>query len=174
MYMVDSVSDPDDFGYIASYWRVSLVPYQEFSSMQYEDDSLLEETESLIFSAEGKFAEEVQDEFADIRKDNQLTDIGDFGEGQDFLRTCLEPNLRINTENIYNKWTVVSKQHYNLSTIEKGKNVVKYRYTDRFSNNDERMITFWFRPKNIDKSVSENILLTDISKGENGIKIGVH
>ena len=173
MYMVDSVSDPDDFGYASSYWRVSLVPYQEFSSVQFEDNSLLEETESLIFSAEGKFAEEVKDEFDDIRKDNQLNDIGDFGEGQDFLRECLEPNLRINTENIYNKWTVVSKQHYNLSTIERGKKVVKYRYKDIFSNNNERMITFLFRPKNINNSVSENILLKEISEGENGIKISV-
>ena len=173
MYMVDSVSDPDDFGYAASYWRVSLVPYQEFSSVQFEDDSLLEETESLVFSAEGKFDDEVQDEFDDIRKDSQLNDVGDFGEGQDLLRECLEPNLRINSENIYNKWTVVSKQHYALSTIEKGRRVVKYRYNDSFSDTDERMLTFWFRPKNIDKSVSENILLTEISENENGIKVGV-
>ena len=173
MYMIDSVSDPDDFGYAASYWRVSLVPYQEFSSVQFENDSLLEETESLIFSAEGKFTEEVEDEFADIRKDNQLNDIGDFVEGQDLLRECLEHNLRINTESIYNKWTVVSKQHYDLSTIERGKKVVKYRYKDNFSNNDERMITFWFRPKNMDESVSDNILLTEISEGVNGINIGV-
>ena len=173
MYMIDSVSDPDDFGYAASYWRVSLVPYQEFSSVQFEDNSLLEETESLIFSAEGKFVEEVEDEFADIRKDNQLNDLGDFGEGQDFIRECLEPNLRIDMENIYNKWTVVSKQHYNLSTIERGNKVVKYRYKDSFSNKDERMITFWFRPKNIDNSVSENILLTEINESENGLKVGV-
>ena len=171
--MVDSVSDPDDFGYAASYWRVSLVPYQEFSSVQFEDNSLLEETESLIFSAEGKFGEEVRDEFDDIRKDNQLNDINDFAEGQDFLRTCLEPSLRINAENIYNKWTVISKQHYSLNTVERGRKVVKYRYNDSFSNNDERMFTFWFRPKNVDKSVSENILLTEISEGGNGIKIKV-
>ena len=173
MYMIDSVSDPDDFGYAASYWRVSLVPYQEFSSVQFEDDSLLEDTESLIFSAEGKFGEEIKEEFADVRKDNQLNDVGDFGEGQDFLRTCLEPNLRINTENIYNKWTVVSKQHYALSTVERGKKVVKYRYNDSFTNNDERMITFWFRPKNTDMKVSENILLTEISESKNGIMVRV-
>jgi hypothetical protein len=35
------------------------------------------------------------------------------------------------------------------------------------------MITFWFRPKNVEKSVSENILLTEISESENGIKVGV-
>ena len=173
MYMVDSVSDPDDFGYAASYWRVSLVPYQEFSSVQFEDDSLLEETESLIFSVEGKFGEEVQEEFIDVRKDNQLNDVGNFEEGQDFLRECLEPNLQINKEIIYNKWTVVSKQHYNLSTIERGNSVVKYRYNDSFSDNDERMITFWFRPKNVEKNISENILLTGISESDNGIKVNV-
>lgn len=171
MYMIDSVSDPDDFGYAASYWRVSLVPYQEFSSVQFEDNDLLEETESLIFSAEGKFAEEVKEEFEDIRKDNQLNDMGDFGEGQDFLRECLEPNLRIDTESIYNKWTVVSKQHYNLSTIERGKRVVGYRYKDSFTNVDERMITFWFRPKNMENSVSENILLKEILESDKGIKV---
>ena len=174
MYMVDSVSDPDDFGYASSYWRVSLVPYQEFSSVQFEDNNLLEETESIIFSAEGKFGEEMEDEFADVRKDNQLSDIGDFGEGQDYLRICLEPNLRINTENIYNKWTVVAKQHYSLSTIEKGRKIVKYRYNDSFSNNDERMITFWFRPYNTDKSISENILISEISESDNGIKVSVN
>ena len=173
MYMIDSVSDPDDFGYAASYWRVSLVPYQEFSSVQFEDNNLMEDTESLIFSAEGKFGEEVQEEFEDIRKDNQLNDMGDFAEGQDFLRECLNTNIRINSENIYNKWTVVSKQHYNLSSVESGKKVVGYRYKDRFSNNDERMITFWFRPKNVNNSVSENILLSEISESENGIKVGV-
>ena len=173
MYMVDSVSDPDDFGYAASYWRVSLVPYQEFSSVQFEDDNLMDETESLIFSAEGKFGEEVQDEFDDIRKDNQLNDINDFAEGQDFLRTCLEPSLRINAENIYNKWTVISKQHYSLNTVERGRKVVKYRYNDSFSNNDERMITFLFRPKNVDKSISENILLKEISESEKGIRVSV-
>ena len=173
MYMIDSVSEPDVYMYESTYWRVSLVPYQEFASVQYGDDSLLEDTESLIFSAEGKFGEEVQEEFDDIRKDNQLNDMGDFTEGQDFLRECLEPNLRIVTENIYNKWTVVSKQHYHLSSIERGMKVVKYRYKDSFSNNDERMISFWFRPQIVNKNISENILLNEISEDINGIKVGV-
>ncbi len=173
MYMVDSVSEPDVYMYDSTYWRVSLVPYQEFTSVQFEDNSLLEDTESIIFSSEGKFGEEIQDEFDDIRKDNQLNDIGDFSEGQDFIRECLEPNLRIDTENIYNKWTVVSKQHYRLSTIEKGKKVVRYRYTEGFSNKDERMFSFWFRPHNVNKNISDNILISEISESNKGIKVGV-
>lgn len=173
MYMVDSVSEPDVYMYDSTYWRVSLVPYQEFTSVQFEDNSLLEDTESIIFSSEGKFGEDIQDEFDDIRKDNQLNDIGDFIEGQDFIRECLEPNLRIDTENIYNKWTVVSKQHYRLSTIERGKKVVRYRYNEGFSNKDERMISFWFRPHNVNKNISDNILISEISESNKGIKVGV-
>ena len=72
MYMVDSVSDPDDFGYVASYWRVSLVPYQEMKSVQFDNDNLLDETESLIFSAEKKFEEEVKEEFKQMEGDPQI------------------------------------------------------------------------------------------------------
>ena len=161
MYMVDSVSDPDDFGYVASYWRVSLVPYQEMKSVQFDNDNLLEDTESLIFSAEKKFEEEIKDEFADNRKDNQLNDIGDLAEGQDSLRRILHENVRIVEENIYSDWTVVAKQYYNLSTIDKGDVAVEYKYSG-LSSKDERMISFAFRPTNINNNVSDNIMVESI------------
>ena len=157
MYMVDSVSDPDDFGYVATYWRVSLVPYQEMKSVQFDNDNLMSDTESLIFSAEGKFEEEIKDEFADNRKDNQLNPVGDLAEGQDKLRRILHENVRIVEENLYNDWTVVGKQYYNLSTIDKGDVAVEYHYKG-LSSSDERMFTFAFRPINM-KNVSENIMI---------------
>lgn len=160
MYMVDSVSDPDDFGYTASYWRVSLVPYQEMKSVQFGDNNLLEETESITFSVEGKFEEEMEEEFADNRKDNQLNDMGDLAEGQDFLRRYLHENVRIVEENIYNDWTNIAKQYYNLSTIDKGEVAVEYKYKG-LSSDDERMFTFAFRPSNM-KNVSENIMIDSI------------
>lgn len=167
MYMVDSVSDPDDFGYVASYWRVSLVPYQEMKSVQFDNDNLMEDTESLIFSAEGKFEEEVKEEFADNRKDNQLNDMGDLAEGQDHLRRILHENVRIVEENIYNDWTVVAKQYYNLSTIDRGDVAVEYKYRG-LSSDDERMFTFAFRPTNM-KNVSENVMIDHIDN--NGGKV---
>lgn len=168
MYMVDSVSEPDDFGYQGTYWRVSLVPYQELSSVKFEDNNLLEETESLIFSAEGKFENEINDEIDDIRKDNQLNDIGDWQEGQDFLRRGLDPNIKIREEKIYNEWTVVSKQFYDLSTIEKDLVANEYKYTEGFNSEDERMISFIFRPNNTEKNISGNILIDKISKTKDG------
>jgi len=160
MYMVDSVSDPDDFGYVASYWRVSLVPYQEMSSVQFDNNNLMDDTESLIFSAEGKFEEEMKEEVADNRKDNQLNEVNDLAEGQDGTRRVLHENVRIVEENIYNNWTVVAKQYYNLSTIDKGDVAVEYKYKG-LSSKDERMFTFAFRPINM-KNVSDNIMIDSV------------
>lgn len=160
MYMVDSVSDPDDFGYVASYWRVSLVPYQEMKSVQFGNDNLMEDTESLIFSAEGKFEEEVKEEFADNRKDNQLNDVGMLEQGQDPLRRILHENVRIVEENIYSDWTIIAKQYYNLSTIDKGDVAVEY-WNKGLSSDDERMISFAFRPTNM-KNVSENVMIDSV------------
>ena len=171
MYMVDSVSDPDDFGYVASYWRVSLVPYQEMKSVQFDNDNLMDDTESLIFSAEGKFEEEIKEEFADNRKDNQLNNISDLNEGRDPLRRILHENVRIVEENIYSDWTVIAKQYYNLSTIDKGDIAVEYKEKG-LSSKDERMFTFAFRPTNTD-NVSDYIMLDSIvnDNGKVGLKV---
>ena len=171
MYMVDSVSDPDDFGYVASYWRVSLVPYQEMKSVQFDNDNLMDDTESLIFSAEGKFEEEMKEEIADNRKDNQLNNISDLNEGRDPLRRILHENVRIVEEKIYSDWTVIAKQYYNLSTIDKGDIAVEYKEKG-LSSKDERMFTFAFRPTNTD-NVSDNIMLDSIvnDNGKVGLKV---
>ena len=172
MYMVDSVSEPDDFGYQGTYWRVSLVPYQEMSSLDYDNENLLEDTESIIFSAEGKFKDEIEDEYADIRKDNQYNDTGDWLEGQDGLRRLLNPNMRIVEEKIYNDWTIVARQYYDLSyTVVKKDIANEYSYTTGFSNNDERMISFIFKPKNTTKNVSKPILIDKIQEIKGGIRM---
>ena len=168
MYMVDAVSEADDYGYTGSYWRVSLVPYQELSSLKYENENLLDETESLIFSAEGKFKEEMDDEIMDNRKDNQLNDMGDWQEGQDFLRRYLDPNVRIKKEKIYNDWTLIADSYYDMSTIDKCNRVTEYKYTSGFTSNDERMLSFIFKPTNTTSNISKGIVLQSISKGEHG------
>lgn len=172
MYMVDSVSDPDDFGYVASYWRVSLVPYQEMKSVQFDNDNLLDDTESLIFSAEKKFETEVKEEFDDNRKDNQLNDMNDLYEGQDDLRRILHENVRIVDETIYNNWTSVAKQYYNLSTIDKEDIAVEYNNYKGLSYDDERMFTFAFRPTNL-KNISGNFIITDVIDNEGKVRLKI-
>lgn len=174
MYMVDAVSEPDDFGYVAAYWRVSLVPYQEMSSVKFDSEDLQTDTETLIFSAEGKFEDEFNDEVMDSRKDNQLNDLGDINEGGDHIRRFLDRDMLIKKEKIYNNWTLVGDSYYDLSTGERDKRVVEYKYTTGFSSNDERMFTFYFKPSNPEKSVSDNITIRTLSEGEHGgIKLTV-
>ena len=169
MYMVDSVSDPDDFGYVASYWRVSLVPYQEMKSVQFDNDNLMNDTESLIFSAEGKFEEEMKEEIADNRKDNQLNNVGILEQGQDPLRRVLHENVRIAEENIYSDWTVIAKQYYNLSTIDKEDIAVEY-WNNGLSSDDERMISFAFRPTNM-KNKYESIMIDSVVNNNGKVRL---
>ena len=169
MYMVDSVSDPDDFGYVSSYWRVSLVPYQEMKSVQFDNDNLMNDTESLIFSAEGKFEEEMKEEIADNRKDNQLNNVGILEQGQDPLRRILHENVRIAEENIYSDWTVIAKQYYNLSTIDKEDIAVEY-WNNGLSSDDERMITFAFRPTNM-RNKYESIMIDSVVNNNGKVRL---
>ena len=172
MYRVDSVSEPDDFGYLGTYWRVSLTPYEQMSSVGFADEELKEDTETLIFSAEGKFEEEIKEEYADNRKDNQLNDLGDLSEGQDWLRRKLDVNLRIVEEKVFNDYTMVADRFYDMTTIDKGKVAVEYKYTEGFSSDNQRMVSFLLRPRFTDKNISNNILIKSISdNGEGNIRL---
>lgn len=174
MYRVDSVSEPDDFGYLGTYWRVSLTPYEQMSSVGFADEDLKDDTETLIFSAEGKFEEEVKEEYADNRKDNQLNDLGDLAEGQDFLRRKLNINVRINDEKVFNDYTMVASKYYDMSTVEKGNVIVEYKYTNGFSNNDQRMVSFLLRPRFTDKNISNNILIKSISEHDGKLRLSLN
>lgn len=171
MYRVDSVSEPDDFGYLGTYWRVSLTPYEQMSSVGFSDDSLKEETETLVFSAEGKFADEVADEYADNRKDNQLNSLGDLGEGQDWLRRVLDANLVIKEEKLFNDYTMVADRFYDMTTVGKGSEPVEYRYMGGFTSSDERMVSFIMRPRFTDRNVSDNIQVLSVSDGDGTIRL---
>jgi len=172
MYRVDSVSEPDDFGYLGTYWRVSLTPYEQMSSVGFADEELKNDTETLIFSAEGKFEEEIKEEYADNRKDNQLNDLGDLVEGQDWLRRKLDVNLRIVEEKVFNDYTMIADRFYDMTTIDKGKVAVEYKYTEGFSSDNQRMVSFLLRPRFTDKNISNNILIKSISdNGEGNIRL---
>lgn len=172
MYRVDSVSEPDDFGYLGTYWRVSLTPYEQMSSVGFADEELKNDTETLIFSSEGKFEEEIKEEYADNRKDNQLNDLGDLAEGQDWLRRKLDVNLRIVEEKVFNDYTMIADRFYDMTTIDKGKVAVEYKYTEGFSSDNQRMVSFLLRPRFTDKNISSNILIKSISdNGEGNIRL---
>ena len=164
MYEVDAIAEADDFLYEGSYWRVSLVPYQQRTAVMFpnttEGKNVEAETKALISSAEEKFAEEREDEFEDVRKPNQYNTIGSLCN--DYVRRILDKKLIIKEENVYNQWTIISKYHYELGSLLDAEEGVEYQYKGGWSKTDDRAFTFWVRPKYV-IPIGINVLITSIT-----------
>lgn len=143
MYEINAVSETDDYLYSGAYWRVSLVQYQKKASVKFEDKQIEEEIDTLIFNMD-KFNIEAENEEKDARKPDQYKTIGT--NENDYVRRILDKKLFIGTEPIYNNWTMISKSYYALKSIERGNIAIQYRY-DKGWSDEERMLTFWIRPK---------------------------
>ena len=160
MYEIDAVALSDDFLYSGSYWRVSLVPYQNRTAVMFPDKNIEEERDLIISSVGEKFAEEREVEFQDTRKPNQYNTIGTLAN--DYVRRILDKKLIIKEENVYNNWTIISKYHYNLGSMETGSEAVEYRYNQGFTTADSRSFTFWVRPT-YTNPVGQNVLIQSIT-----------
>ena len=164
MYEVDAIAEADDFMYTGSYWRVSLVTYQQRTNVGFEDtvlgDAAEASTKALVSNVEDKFRVERENEFKDVRKPNEYNTIG--SQANDYVRRALNKKMTITEENVYNQWTIISKYHYSLGTLAKGAIGVKYRYTGGWAETDNRAFTFWFRPQ-YKKPIGKNVLITQIS-----------
>jgi hypothetical protein len=163
MYEVDAIAEADDFMYAGSYWRVSLVPYQKRTAVMFENtiDSKKAEadTDALISNVEDKFRVERENEFRDVRKDNQYKTIGTLAN--DYVRRSLDKRLIIKEENVYNEWTIISKYHYKLSSIKNGDIAMKYQYEGGWQKEEDRAFTFWVRPQFL-KPIGNNVLILSI------------
>ena len=169
MYEVDAIAEADDFMYTGSYWRVSLVTYQQRTNVGYENttEGLAAEvsTEALVSNVEDKFRVERENEFKDVRKPNEYNTIG--SQTNDYVRRTLNKKMTISEENVYNQWTIISKYHYALGTLANKALGVKYRYKSGWTATDNRAFTFWFRPQ-YKKPIGKNVLITNISNN-NGL-----
>jgi hypothetical protein len=164
MYEVDAIAEADDFMYNGSYWRVSLVTYQQRTNVGYENttEGIAAEasTEALVSNVEEKFRVERENEFKDVRKPNEYNTIGT--QANDYVRRSLNKKMSITEENVYNQWTIISKYHYALGTLANQTVGVKYRYNEGWGDTDNRAFTFWFRPT-YKKPIGKNVLITRIS-----------
>ena len=172
MYEVNAVAEPDDFMYTNSYWRVSLVQYQDRTAVMYPDKNIEEEKDDLITSVEEAFGEEAENEFRDVRKPNQYNTIGT--QANDYVRRILDKRLIIREEKLYNAWTIVAKYYYALDSMDKGDETVEYRYKGGWTVNDDRAFTNWIRPQ-YNLPIGANVLITTISNigGKASFTVGV-
>jgi len=170
MYEVDAVALPDDVFYTGSYWRVSLVPYQQRSNVLFDDKNIEDERDSIVSSIEEEFAIERDNEFRDTRKENQYNTIGTLAN--DYVRRILDKRLLIKEENVYNNWTIISKYHYQLNSMDLNEEAVEYRYNKGWTDSDSRSFTFWTRPK-YTNPIGQNVLITLIEDNAGTTKLNV-
>jgi len=168
IYEVDAVAEPDDFLYTSSYWRVSLVPYQQRTAVLYPDKNIEDEKDALVSSIESKFGEEANNEYDDVVKPNQYNTIGT--QCNDYVRRILDKKLIIKEENVYNRWTIISKYNYKLSSMTTGTEAIEYRYNKGWGLNDDRAFTFWIRPT-YTNPIGPNVAITGISNSSGKVKL---
>lgn len=168
MYEIDAVAEADDFLYTGSYWRVSLVPFQQRTAVLYPNKNIENVKDSLVSSVESRFKEERNNEFDDVRKPNQYNTIGTLAN--DYVRRILDKKLLIKEESVYNNWTIIAKYNYQLETMNRFSEAVEYRYNKGWTQTDNRAFTFWLKPKYVNP-IGPNILISGISNSGGNVRL---
>lgn len=143
MYEINSVALADEFNKEHSYWRVKLVKYQDRGDVikgQFDAD-----TDVLITGIEEVFGERIQDEYKKNLKPEQFQTVVD--KKQDGIRTFVDRKLRIVDYALKNRWTVVSKNYYDFSKIDRGFEAVIYNVQSELKPQNNMAFTSWFAPR---------------------------
>jgi hypothetical protein len=168
MYEVSSVAFADEFNMEHSYWRVMLRKYEERTSTINNDTVIEQEVNDLVTGLDEVFGEEIQDEFTQVTKPEQYQTV--FTEVGDGIRERIHNNLTILDTEIRQKWTIISKNTYDLSSIKDiGIEALVYKRKSKLASNDNLAITLWFQP-NL-KEANPNATLIDGYLSGKGLKM---
>jgi hypothetical protein len=175
MYEVASVSFADEFNMEMTYWRVMLRKYEERTSTIVGDDvtgqAIQTEMDGLTVGLEEVFGEELQAEYAQTSKPEQYQTV--FSPVADGIRDRIHNSLTISDMEIRNKWTIVSKNHYDLSSIkDQGIEALVYKKVSTLAADKNLAFTTWFQP-NMTSNAGEQILF-DGQLGNKGLKLGLN
>lgn len=164
MYEVRSVSFADEFNMDMTYWRVMLTKYEERSSSIHTDSTVEQNVDDLVTGIEEVFGEEIQQEYDKVSKPDQYQTV--FSPVSDGIRYKIHNSLTIKDTEIRNKWTVVAKNIYDLSTIkDQGIEALIYNRKSELSTSNNLAMTMWFRPSTVDATVLPLINGYGIDKG---------
>lgn len=143
MYEVKSVTLADEFNIQHTYWRVMLTKYQDRSAVG-KSDVIETELENLVAGVEDIFGAEIQDEMVKATDPQQLKSTP--FQWDDGVRTSSSVDLKIIDYDLKNRWTIVSKNHYDLSSVETDITAIDYALPAVQSINDNLALTTWFSP----------------------------
>jgi hypothetical protein len=157
MYEINSVSLADEFNRSHSYWKVKLVKYQDRGDVikgQFDDD-----TDVLITGIEEIFGERIQDEYKkNLKPEIFQTVINKYNDG---IRTFVDTKLGIVDYDLKNRWTIVSKNHYNFLNMTLGDSAVVYEAQSEVKSGHGIAFSSWFAPRFASNSVLDYRLIGD-------------
>jgi hypothetical protein len=166
MYEISSLSIADEFNKVSSYWRCNLVKYQERTSViknQFEVD-----TDSLTTGVEEVFGERQKEEQEKVTNPQQFKTVTT--AYRDGIRGFIHTNLSIVNHDLKNRWTIVSKNYYDLSKINTGLTAIEYSIPSKLKSTDNLATSMWFSPQFENNDTNEYVLFGDL-KAIGGFKL---
>jgi hypothetical protein len=143
VYEIVSVSLADEFNMNTTYWRVMLRKYENHSATikNTEDERLTD----LVIGIDDIFGEEIQNEFEKVTKPQQYRTVNK--KYADGVRVFTNKNIKILDETINNRWTMVSRNCYDLTELDTNDDAVVYSAPANLIASDSLAFTTWFKPK---------------------------
>lgn len=174
MYEVSTVSFADEFNQTMTYWRVMLKKYEDRTSSIHTDSEIEAEVDNLTVGVEEVFGEEQRDEFEKVTKPQQYQTT--HHATQDGIRKYVHKQLKITDGDIRNRWTIISKNYYDLTTVPEGEYAVIYNKIAEQSIDSDLAFTCWFSPRStntFNNEASSHTLFEGNGLGDSGISISV-
>jgi hypothetical protein len=157
MYEVSSVSMADEFNKSHSYWKVKLVKYQDRTDVI--KGQFNESTDVLTTGIDEIFGEKIQEEYTKNVKPEQFQSV--ITTYRDGIREFVSKKLRIIDFDLKNRWTVISKNYYDLTEIPLNDTVLSYAVQSKVDVFKNAAFTAWFSPQFKSNSVEDYYLFGD-------------
>ena len=143
MYEVHTIALADEFNKTNSYWRVMLTKYQERTSVNKNQfDSA---TDTLTTGIEEVFGERQNEEQEKVTNPQQFQTVtSTFRDG---IRKFYNTALKIIDFEIKNRWTIVSKNYYDLTSVGDDELCIEYEASSQLGSGENMAISGWFNPQ---------------------------
>ena len=143
MYEVHTIALADEFNKTNSYWRVMLKKYQERTSVN--KNTFDAATDTLTTGIEEVFGERQREEQEKDTNPQQFkTTLSTYNDG---IRKFYNTSLEIKDFELKNRWTIVSKNYYDLSTLANEELCIEYEIPSQLGIGENMAISGWFNPR---------------------------
>lgn len=143
MYEVHTIALADEFNKTNSYWRVMLKKYQERTSVN--KNTFDAATDTLTTGIEEVFGERQKEEQEKVSNPQQFQTV--ISTHKDGIRNFYNKDLQIIDFELKNRWTVVSKNYYDLSAVSEGDLCIEYDAKSSLETGKNMAISGWFNPQ---------------------------